>query len=757
MKIMDKIPEKELVWLQKFFAEPNELHWGDLSAQNISPNLRALITPWLQRIQDDPFNGVLLLPRVFNGTLAMYGVASNEKHFSQMLDEINAFIGPSFSDFNGRSSSLNPDDPGEGSLIKRFGEHVVRFYPIPSNDSKPLEEAIKLYSSVLLRRPDIPDRTKRPFGRIRSDFDVALLAGNSEGAQALLDELVATGRLNAEQHKCLQVRLLYGLGRVEELARSRMLIASISELSLPRQTLVDVLSALYETFVSPIEEHEYPDICDQFRTHIALPFGSLFRERKGIRKPKVLRAFLLSELCSKDPNHERCRAILSAYPREAEGYDLAQGWFKKAGPLTVRPDDNGQFNRLEPLRQAIDDEDFELAYALCDELLPDIQVYPFLIRCAFELSEAVVTRQVLAVIQDVPDDTRESWTPKTKERLIALKTAESVIKVPRELGWLVWVDKVVASPQDAPSVADLQDMSAKWSVSEYASDAVSCKRLANTLGNAEGVAARRVLFEAFSVLVDFFSSDGDVPPRAFKEIYSVLITILAFADALTEDDLVVANQLTQLVLAGAPTDGEYLDLLQDLSEILKANASQVNFDWGLNLAELLAKHAAPDCGSKRLELFFLVVDMLKAGSHRLSIAQREVLAGLSLDYGCQDILDAFPNPESFNQVVSRNFTGLIGIYTLTEGAAQRARDVLMKLYPSCKVESNDDQVATERLEALARSSDVFVFAWKSSKHQAYHCVKAVRKSDDILLPVGKGSASIISIVERKIASLAMCS
>jgi len=47
---------------------------------------------------------------------------------------------------------------------------------------------------------------------------------------------------------------------------------------------------------------------------------------------------------------------------------------------------------------------------------------------------------------------------------------------------------------------------------------------------------------------------------------------------------------------------------------------------------------------------------------------------------------------------------------------------------------------------LATAADMFVFAWKSSSHQAFYCVKdALTKGEPIWVP-GKGTASILRAV-----------
>jgi len=88
-----------------------------------------------------------------------------------------------------------------------------------------------------------------------------------------------------------------------------------------------------------------------------------------------------------------------------------------------------------------------------------------------------------------------------------------------------------------------------------------------------------------------------------------------------------------------------------------------------------------------------------------------------------------------------------------ESAGQRAKAFLGEIFPNARIEINHDEVATDKLTALAKNADHFVFAWKSGKHQAYGCVKNARGQKDIIMPPGKGSASIISSLLERVQSL----
>jgi hypothetical protein len=88
----------------------------------------------------------------------------------------------------------------------------------------------------------------------------------------------------------------------------------------------------------------------------------------------------------------------------------------------------------------------------------------------------------------------------------------------------------------------------------------------------------------------------------------------------------------------------------------------------------------------------------------------------------------------------------IGIYTLTEAAGARAKAALKSMYPGCRVEVNSDLVCTAKLASLAEAADLFIFAWKSSSHQAFYCVTDAMAPREPVWAAGKGTASILRAV-----------
>lgn len=748
----------ELSWVKTFFSGCNHLNWESLDTQTAPDKVLTHVMPWLKKLTLSGYDGPLVLPLYeADGRITWYAMAVDDRRFAQMVDEITGFIGPSYSDFRGEWAQLNLNVAPERALAERFGPRVIKFAAVQASDQPHIENALTLYLSVLARQPEITNRTRRPFGKIRSDFDLALLAGNADGAQTFLEEMLASGRVNAEQRKCLEIRLLAGLGHGETLAKNPTLIASISDISLPPQTLVDVVAALYETFIEPIESNsDFQTVVETFKCHFIKPFGGLFRDRKGIRHPKVLRAFLLSELAAKEPNYLRCQSLLTVYPENADGYNIALTWCEKLNETTPQPEANRKEAWLAEARKAIADDDYETASVWCFELLPLAWAYSTLLRCAVEIKTEDLTRRVLEAISSASESTLANLTGKDHLRLDKLKGTSHSASSNAKSGWVAWAESVLENPGTAATVAELQEMTTKWSVDEYANDTLICERIATLLAEASGTAQDRFR-DAFPVLVDFFANSSGTS-RAFRPIYSMLIKSLAWSGALSSDELEICAQLIHALLMTAPSKVEYIDAVEDLQEILKANASPVHFDWGLNLAEFFPQYPSPDQGAAKLRLFLDVVEMLRAAPHRVSVAQRDLLIALAYDYCCPGLLETFPAIETSpipSSTENVSYSGLIGIYTLTEGAGQRAKEILERMYPKAVVELNSDAVSTDRLVALAKAADIFVFAWKSSKHQAYFCIKEARQGQDIVLPIGKGSASILACVLDKISSRTM--
>ncbi|MBF0239219.1 MAG: hypothetical protein HQM12_16080 [SAR324 cluster bacterium] len=759
-----QIPDKEQPWLTRFFSDNNVLKWNQIENETASSKWLDQIKPWLQFLEDPDWTYPVILPLLeVDGSQQWYAMANSEQQYAKLVEELNSFIGPSYSDFIGQRVPISDKNVIESALKERFGNYVFRFGPDPNNSKSEseIESLLNLYHAVLKRRPPQPDRTQRPFGKIRGDFDRALLAGNEPGATRLMEELIATGRINAEQHKCLEIRKLAGLGYQRELALNRSLIQSVMELDLPPQTLVDLIDALYQMSVIPVEkESDFAKIIEPFKKQVFKSYSLLFRARKGIRQPNILRAFLLYELSQSTPNRIRCESILSDYPETTEGYAIAKGWFdgyqweiQQTPSPSELPDPTVVLKTNA--NQAYLDEDYTLAIELCGKAIPEDWAIKLLLRSAENQGLEEVIRSVLTQLEPftvqlgkLPGKDLQRWE-KFRAQTQSTESSEQELETPIIKGWIDWVTWVNKGGYSKEPLSMLATEVARWSVDDYCHQPDTCQKLAQILGNATSQEGE-IFREAFPYLVEFFVERLEKPKRVFLPLYSVLIKLLALCDSVSADELELASTLTQSLLEVGPSKNDYEECVSDLSELLSGNPSLYHINWALNMAEILAVSSSPS-PERRLVFFTHVTSLIQTNLHRITETQRKVLKLLCQDYNCLEWFNGLTRTsEPVIGEETLNFRGLIGIYTLTTQAGLRAKQILESMLPNAVIELNEDHAASDRLKNLANKADIFVFAWKCSKHQAYFCVKEARSPRNLSMAAGKGSASIVQSVLQEI-------
>lgn len=742
----------ESKWLSDFYTNAQDLNWKILISSNASENVLARkVLPWLHKLEGCDTDFFTVIPSFGgNGTINWYGVATSTQLFSEMSDDLRSFIGITYCTFeNIDAIAINAQ---EQILKNRFGNNVVRFTPFGISQQEQVEVLLDAYLNVINRRPAYAERTTRPFGKIRNDFDLALLAKNEDHARKLINEMGLTGRLDSSQKKCLEIRLLAGLGYTDLIARDQALITSVIDLSLPYQIITDITTALYETYIRVYENESQEVVLQNFIQNIYKPYGgALFKTRKSIRDPIVLRSFLLAQLAQNEPDQSKIDAIVSAYSENADGHNLVLKWKEWLKPTSkVEVSTAQHYLPAALVNDAIIEEDYLRAAEICLEHLEEDWILTPLLRCAENINSKELWQTVVSHMASLEDLSK--LNQRDTQRLEKLKKSlesEASFDMPNSM--YEWVTSVKNNSLGEDPVGILKESIHKWSVDDLQANSKQCIEIADFIVNAEKP-QEEIYKAAFISLVDFFADNQRSSQRNFSPIYASLIKVLAWRGALTPDELEVAATLTNALLNSAPTREIYLDLLSDISDILEENKSSLNTDWMLNIAELFILYPSQGNDDYRLNLFISIINYLLSIAHRISAPQKDILKTLAQDFHCPDLLSSFPaeKDDEYGKVLRQDYSGYIGIYTLTDGASQRASAVLKKYYPQARIEVNNDHDATDQLKSLAKNSDIFVFAWKSSKHQAYFCIKDARAQNEILMASGKGSASIIKCVMDKI-------
>ena len=752
--MIEHLPPQEQAWLGRFFASPNELSWEALLEGSTPPSEADQVRQWLSLLGSHAA-APLILPFMRGGAVTgWYATTQGASGGYELGDEINAWLGPTWlSRFERVAEDSN--DPMATALRDRFGGTVYRFTGADDAAMQMISARLSEFAGVLERRPVATRTLVRPVGAIRSDFERALLAGDETQAEAMIAEFKQTGRLNEENLRYLEVRLSAGLGLWPQIARDHWLIKTLADLALPPQILADLIEALYRTYIEEAEAAgDGAAMRDAFARHIATPYPKLFASRRGIRAPRVVKAFALYEQHQPSPDTSMIEALLGLLPT---GTDLSLFEVASA-PQAV----SASATTLELADEAFDDGQYDRAFEFYLRLPASRKTISRLVSCVGTIGTDEARDRLLEVVDEAGDELVGSLAPAVAARLERLRQAQSEDAPSANSAglsdanpWMRWAEQLQAGHDLAGAEHDAQSALINWDASQVRQSGQLAQKFADIIGGLNGDAGAVARTAVPQIYASFFPDDVKASPAA-RPIASLLFLLIAMDEALSRADLDLLAQLTGLLIEQGLSPGDYMSLMGDLEDVQKRIGSYAYLPWSLDVSEALAILPCPsdDARDARLRFFLQVLGQAAGFAHRLAPADLLPIETLAKDYGVGlEAVAALKREAAADEAGAASVPNLhgktIGIYTLAEAAGARAKAALEDLFPGCKVVVNSDLVATAQLTSLAKVADLFVFAWKSSSHQAFYCVKDALGSREPIWAPGKGTASILrAVMER---------
>ncbi|TPK52907.1 MULTISPECIES: protein DpdD [unclassified Mesorhizobium] len=751
--MIEHLPEREQDWLARFFSAPNELSWSSLLDGSASARESDQVRQWLGLLAAARPGAPLILPFARGGRITgWFATTQGPSGGYELGDQINAWLGPTWlSSFERVAEDSN--EAMAAVLRDRFGGTVYRFTGPDDAAMEAISARLSEFASVLERRP-LATRTRvRPIGAIRGEFERALLAGDEAQAEATIAELKQTGRLNEENLRYLEVRLSAGLGLWPQIARDHWLIKTMADLALPPQILADLIEALYRTYVDEVEAGGEPAaIRDAFARHIAIPYPKLFASRRGIRAPRVVKAFLLFEQLQAKPDPAIIAGLLDLLPPGSHAS-------LSAAPRAAEP----ALTRLaattaDEADEAFDDGQFDRAFEFYLRLPASRKTISRLVSCVGTIGTTEARQRLLTLVDEAGPDVVAGLPPGIASKIESLREAQSSGPLPTEKSadasanpWINWADQLQAGRDLASAEREVQSAPTNWDAAKLRESGQLARRFADIIGGLDGKAGEIARAAVPQIFASIFSTDA-APPPATKPIASLLFLLIAMDDALSRTDLDLLAQLAGILIEQGLSSSEYVSLISDIEDVQKRIGSYAYLPWSLDLSEALAILPCSSAAEReaRLRLFLLVLGQASSFAHRLAPHDLVPIETLAKDYGVDpDAVGALKRKSEAEHGASSipSLNGkTIGIYTLAEAAGSRAKAALEKLFPGCKVVVNSDLVATPQLENLAKTADMFVFAWKSSSHQAFYCVKDALANGEPIWAQGKGTASILRAI-----------
>jgi hypothetical protein len=206
----------------------------------------------------------IVLPRKAPGADAAdaYVIASDQAHAAITAEMITAFVGRTYSDFDGTRARLDPTDPVEAAILEFAGENVtflVKSGPLKTEQSG-MWTALRLMCKTASGRPARLWRQAKPLGILLAEFDAALAAGENAASAELLEQLAAGTGLSGPNLAYLQIKRLARLGRSRELLQLPRL-ADVVTAWPPDPVREAILAAVHDTaLVEPIDAGDMPAV-----------------------------------------------------------------------------------------------------------------------------------------------------------------------------------------------------------------------------------------------------------------------------------------------------------------------------------------------------------------------------------------------------------------------------------------------------------------------------------------------------------------
>lgn len=723
--------------LQRFFAAPNLYERTDSPVQPSALALPEKLCEGLNYYLRGNLERPLLLPFRAQGQsqATWYACAHDEISLRALRAELDAFIGPSFADFDDSGAAYWETHDAALDALVRNGLHIVRFRASRPNFDDRIPARWGAYWSVLDRQPPRPAIELRTFAQLRAAFDSALVARNEPQALVTVAALREHHGLTAENRAFLEIRLAAAFGRWDQiLAHPRL--PELLQLRLPPETYGDIWEAFYEGHLRVLETSAPAEqLVKTFASEVQPLTGPLLKGRGRSRRPAALKALLLDALSQPQPQAKLCKELLEAVGPEAFG-PTTSGIQTMVEALLAPP--HSDFN--DALGE-MDLERYEQAWVLLWPLPDEAHVLSALMRCAKEIADPDRASQIVMRLSTAAPDVAAAVREMRGRLLRDVEQLASEIP-PKNLQTQV----------EATSDKQAADIVAYWR--EIAGSGTSAildtqPGLADELVAAMETHALEespVLDSLYPVWFDWLVGKC-APETRLIDVYQAFIETLFVRDRFGETEFELIRLAALHLISASPTAAQYRRLLERLIDVASAARSPMAVRWALDLTDGLMGLPCRDeeAIARWRSIVFASATALQS---RLTSASRALLELLAREAEYQlPVVHTDAEPATTGVQPVPQLAKRVLLYSLDGRATERAATVLRLMYPEARFEINNDDVCTAQLKTHSRHAEWIVFVAGCASHQAFFCIKAAMRDEAKLLQVqGTGTTRMIEIV-----------
>ena len=742
----------------EFFGPGNRLRWDAIQSGSLPADVQQRLGPFLEDVGRSP--EILALPRVREGgEVQWYVLCPSSRATRVARDEVRGFLGPTYSDFEGRPTHLDPKDPVEGAVLAKYGNNAFRIEVPDRQLLDGARERLRLLLRLRKERPTRYAQRVRAAGRILRDFEYALLAHQETAAAEYIEELRSGGYLSATNLVFLEVRRL-ATGRYWDAILALPELRALLGMVRPRRVTEALISAVYFSHLREFEESgQAAEALQRFRSEIFARFRDLYRTRANISGFEIDASFLMAAAC--DPGRpEIGQAILALYPLDSQ----ERSYLTKLVGLIPSPVPLSQAAPLDSARSSFAEADVDRAYKLAVTLPPSFDRSALLLRCARDMGTLLAAQVAVESVDalSVPDRARLDQhvvLARIRDSLVALSA--EYVTIPRSgtvaeeipSTWKAWLRRLTAAEPWKAAVFVAETGAREWSVEKFLQDPNTVQETADLLLGERPQWGQSALRDALPYLIEFFVSAGT--DARLKSVYENLFLAIALDTHVSLPQVAafvrVADARLQL---GVPV-AEYVETLHQLASGIQGIESPAAADIALEALEIVINCACPDI-HERQQFGIQVVGVFQRWYARIDASQFALLKSIVGELGIAEALPSHGLEASSVEAPSEwSFLNgkKIAIYSLQESALRRTAQVIRDLCQGVRVDIFHDHVGgSPALRKASSTADVFILATSAAKHAATTFIESRRPKGLVTLYArGQGSASLLHALRQYLA------
>ncbi|MCP4888129.1 MAG: hypothetical protein GY904_16145 [Planctomycetaceae bacterium] len=743
------------VFLKTFFGDGNSIQWADYETAVPTDAVRSYLEPWVQRFvkQESPF----LLPRVDPSSkqTTWYVLCGNSREARSMREALLAFVGPTYSRFNGELATLDSKDAIEDACKSKFGSLVFRLLVNSNGDRKKVGQLLTTLMEFRDRDAGRSLVAVKPIGRLLRDLEMAILAKNEQSAWAVYGEIRGRGRLSATNLAFLQVRIL---GAFEQWAEILLLpnINDILQVRRPKQISDQIARAVYQQHLGQFEStNDAPAAVKAYR-ETAKRFQNLVRSTAGLQSPEAIKFALVASVSADAPQRELAKQLAghTAIAKDAAWANALLATMPAAEPAEVVSEAVAGYDVADV---RYNENNFDEALALYLKQTPTRRSVHRVLETAVEVDTRQSAEDALAYLSSAPEDIQAQVLGRRVcnghiEILAGIVGQDSGGK-PKQIASLVEWFEFVDAGEAIETASDVLNYGIReWvSVSSFDPSVVAEELRKSRSGKQSEIIRNAVPTFIRVLLVD------RAPTRECKVVYSALTELLIYDESVGADDLAAVEQLSEAILTTAPShetgNNDFAFAAEITVHLWETIAAPRHFDWAFSMLDLLI-----DTGGQQhtslTPILAAIAESSRLWARRISDDQWSLLELLANDLELTEMVSGLrPDPEETTEDHSSDIRGLlsgksIAVYSLTERIARRFGQLAAKTFEGIKIHYIHDKCLTDRMKSLAQSADIFIVNTWDAKHAATNGIKDNRFSFATTLePDGKSASSLIRCLQ----------